>query len=37
MFTSGWPTGDTLNFINFVLHPEKGQKLVEEAGFVPLF
>jgi phosphate transport system substrate-binding protein len=37
MFTSGWPTGDTLNFINFVLHPEKGQKYVGEAGFVPLF
>jgi phosphate transport system substrate-binding protein len=37
MFTSGWPTGDTLNFINFVLHPEKGQKLVKESGFVPLF
>ncbi|KPK28874.1 MAG: phosphate ABC transporter substrate-binding protein [Nitrospira bacterium SG8_3] len=37
MFTNGWPTGDTLNFINFVLHPEKGQKYVSEAGFVPLF
>jgi phosphate transport system substrate-binding protein len=37
MFTSGWPTGDTLNFINFVLHPEKGQKYVKEEGFVPLY
>jgi phosphate transport system substrate-binding protein len=37
MFTPGWPTGDTLNFINFVIHPEKGQKLVKEAGFVPLY
>jgi len=37
MFTNGWPTGDTLNFINFVLHPEKGQKYVSEIGFVPLF
>jgi len=37
MFTRGWPTGDTLNFINYVLHPEKGQKLVGEAGFVPLY
>jgi phosphate transport system substrate-binding protein len=36
MFTSGWPTGETLNFINFVLHPEKGQKHVGEVGFVPL-
>jgi len=37
MFTNGWPTSDTLNFINFVLNPEKGQKYVEEAGFVPLY
>lgn len=37
MFTNGWPTGDTLNFINFVIHPQKGQKYVREAGFVPLY
>ena len=37
MFTPGWPSGDTLNFINFVIHPEKGQKLVKDAGFVPLY
>jgi phosphate transport system substrate-binding protein len=37
MFTKGWPTGDTLNFINYVLHPSKGQKLVGEVGFVPLY
>ncbi len=37
MFTQGWPEGDTLNFINFVINPEKGQKYVKEAGFVPLF
>lgn len=37
MFTRGWPTGDTLNFINYVLHPAKGQKLVGEVGFVPLY
>jgi phosphate transport system substrate-binding protein len=37
MFTPGWPEGDTLNFINFVVHPEKGQKLVKDAGFVPLY
>lgn len=37
MFTPGWPKGDTLNFINFVLHPQKGQKYVSEAGFVPLY
>ena len=37
MFTNGWPKLDTLNFINFVVNPEKGQKYVEEAGFVPLY
>ena len=37
MFTRGWPKDAVLNFINFVLHPEKGQKYVSEAGFVPLY
>lgn len=37
MFTPGWPQGDVLNFINFVLNPDKGQKLVEGSGYVPLF
>jgi phosphate transport system substrate-binding protein len=37
MFTPGWPEGDALNFINFVLNPEKGQKYVAEAGYVPLY
>ena len=37
MFTAGWPKGDTLKFINFVINPEKGQKYVGEAGYVPLF
>ena len=37
MFTPGWPEGETNQFINFVLHPEKGQKLVEDAGYVPLY
>ena len=37
MFTAGWPKGDTLNFINFVMNPDKGQKYVGEAGYVPLF
>jgi len=31
------PKGDTLKFINFVVHPEKGQKYVSEAGYVPLY
>lgn len=37
MFTKGWPTGMTLQFINFVMHPAKGQKIVAEAGYVPLY
>jgi phosphate transport system substrate-binding protein len=37
MFTRGWPTGDALKFINYVMNPQKGQKFVREAGFVPLF
>ncbi len=37
MFTPGWPEGAVLNFINFVLHPDKGQKYVDSAGFVPLY
>ena len=37
MFTNKWPTGDISKFINYVLHPDKGQKIVEEAGFVPLY
>jgi phosphate transport system substrate-binding protein len=37
MFTDGWPKGDTLNFINYVIHPQKGQKIVDETGFVPMF
>jgi phosphate transport system substrate-binding protein len=37
MFTAGWPEGDTLNFINYVIHPEKGQEYVSEIGFVRLY
>lgn len=37
IFTKGWPEGTTIHFINYLLNPEKGQKLVKEAGFVPLF
>jgi len=37
MFTAGWPKGDTLKFLNYVTHPGKGQKLVREIGFVPLY
>jgi phosphate transport system substrate-binding protein len=37
MFTQGWPEGETVKFLNYVLHPAKGQKLVGEAGYVPLY
>jgi len=37
MFTKGWPTGKTMKFINYVLHPNKGQKIVSEVGYVPLY
>ncbi len=37
MFTRGWPTGDAVKFLNYTLHPEKGQKYVKEIGFVPLY
>lgn len=37
MFTSGWPQGNTAAFINYLLHPGKGQKFVEEIGYVPLY
>lgn len=36
MFTSGWPEGETLDFINFILSP-KGQALVKEAGSITLY
>ncbi len=37
MFTKGWPAGDVGKFINYAVHPTKGQKLVKAAGFVPLY
>jgi phosphate transport system substrate-binding protein len=37
MFTRGWPEGEIMQFINFVMHPQKGQLLIKEIGFVPLF
>ena len=37
MFTPGWPKGEVLNFVNFVVNPEKGQKYVSEVGYVPLY
>lgn len=36
MFTQGWPEGDTMSFISFILS-KKGQELVKDAGSIPLF
>ena len=37
MFTNGWPQGRTLDFINYVLNPEKGQNQVAASGYVRLY
>jgi len=37
MFTRGWPNGDAAAFIQYMMNPQKGQKHVKEAGFVPLY
>lgn len=37
MFTAGWPKDEIAKFLNFVKHPEKGQKYIGEAGYVPLY
>jgi phosphate transport system substrate-binding protein len=37
MFTAGWPKGELLLFINWMLNPTQGQKYVKDAGFVPLY
>ena len=37
MFTRGWPNGETLKFINYVLNPATGQKAVKACGFVALY
>ncbi len=37
LFTDGWPSGMTQEFINYVMDPVRGQRQVEHAGFVPLY
>lgn len=37
LFTPGWPKPEVQRFINYFLHPQKGQQLVREVGFVPLY
>jgi len=36
MFTNGWPKGETLNFLNFLLS-KQGQDLVSKAGSIALY
>ena len=36
VFTNGQPTGAIKDFIAFLVDPQKGQKLVQEVGFIPL-
>lgn len=36
MFTQGWPEGETMDFINYILS-KKGQNLVKKAGSIPVF
>ena len=37
MFTQGWPKDELAKFINYIIHPEQGQKYVEKSGYVPLY
>lgn len=37
MFTEGWPRGEALDFINYMLHPDKGQEQVAASGYVRLY
>jgi phosphate transport system substrate-binding protein len=37
MFTNGWPQGEVASFLNYLINPNQGQKLVGELGFVPLY
>jgi phosphate transport system substrate-binding protein len=37
MFTKGWPEGETLKFINYVLNPKQGQEHVAASGYVRLY
>ena len=37
LFTRDWPNEQALSFIDYLLHPQQGQKLGEESGFIPLY
>lgn len=36
LLTDGWPDNDVMNFINYVLDPEHGQKIIKQSGLTPL-
>jgi hypothetical protein len=36
MFSNGWPGGRILEFLNFVPDPNKGQVMIEGAGYISL-
>ena len=36
LFTDGWPEGAALEFIDYVLHPGAGQRVIERAGLIPM-
>lgn len=37
LFTRGWPQGQVLEFIDDALDPDGGQRIITEAGFIPLY
>lgn len=37
LFTRGWPKNEAMNFINYVISPDKGQKIVNQTGYIPLY
>ncbi len=37
LFTRGWPSGVALDFIDYVLDPRSGQRVIERSGLVALY
>lgn len=37
LFTLGWPEAHLMEFIDFALNPDSGQRIIDEAGFIPLY
>ena len=36
LFTRGWPQGEILKYINFIVNSKKGQEIINESGLVPI-